>query len=193
MTVQECDKSCSVLTMLARKFSSAKKFICLEWSETDSGREKKLLGFFETFLCTSDSSQHDITGVLQSQFRTYNDCKNCFEKFNKYKNCLSQRPVPSPPPLMPPSAQEPGRRPALGCNHCKYETGFVTLLKCHVIKRHLYLENFQKNKKIFFFFAQNPFQTKTKTPAIFKWFVGLFYLIFWGPKNDKKRKITREK
>ena len=76
---------------------------------------KNILDFFEKFLSTSASLQHDITGVLQSQFCTYNDCKNCLENFNNYKNCLSQRPVPSLPPLMPPSAQEPGRRPALGC------------------------------------------------------------------------------
>ena len=37
MTLQECHKSSFVLAMIARKFSSAKNFICLEWSETDSG------------------------------------------------------------------------------------------------------------------------------------------------------------
>ena len=40
MTLQECDKSSFVLAMIARKFSSAKKVISLEWSETESVSKK---------------------------------------------------------------------------------------------------------------------------------------------------------
>ena len=61
--------------------------------------KKNCLDFFNI---TSASLQHDITGVLKNQFRTYNYCNNWFENVNN-KNCLPQRLA-----ILQPSVHKPG-------------------------------------------------------------------------------------